>query len=113
MKKYLLWLAIAACVMLGLPWLAKTLVNGPDGMSVVFLLFFAVNPAFSLLIGSFAGANTKTLWSLPILTMILFLIGVWLFFSPGETAFYLYAVAYLVLGFLAMLISALIRKKSA
>lgn len=54
----------------------------------------------------------KHLWSLPIVSAALFLIGTWIFFDMGEMAFILYAVVYLVLGIVAMLISMIIRKKA-
>lgn len=111
-KNIILWLAASAVVMLAFPWLAVTFVKGDAGMAVCFLLFYAVNPLYSVLIGAFAGKDVKHLWSFPIVSAALFLIGTWIFFDMGETAFILYAVAYLVLGIVAMLISMFIRKKT-
>ena len=111
-KNIILWLAVSAVVMLAFPWLAVTFVKGDAGMAVCFLLFYAVNPLYSVLIGAFAGKDVKHLWSFPIVSAALFLIGTWIFFDMGETAFILYAVAYLVLGIVAMLISMFIRKKT-
>ena len=111
-KNIILWLAASAVVMLAFPWLAVTFVKGDAGMAVCFLLFYAVNPLYSVLIGAFAGKDIRPLWSLPVILAVLFLIGTWIFFDMGETAFILYAVVYLVLGIVTMLISMLIRKKS-
>ena len=111
-KNIILWLAASMAVMLAFPWLAVTFVKGDVGMAVCFLLFFAVNPLYSVMIGAFAGKDVKHLWSLPVISAVLFLIGTWLFFDMGETAFILYAVVYLVIGITAMLISRLIRKKT-
>lgn len=111
-KNIILWLAASMAVMLAFPWLAVTFVKGDVGMAVCFLLFFAVNPLYSVMIGAFAGKDVKHLWSLPVISAVLFLIGTWLFFDMGETAFILYAVVYLVIGIMAMLISRLIRKKT-
>ena len=110
-KNIILWLAASAVVMLAFPWLAVTFVKGDAGMAVCFLLFFAVNPLYSVIIGAFAGKDVKHLWSLPVISAVLFLIGTWIFFDMGETAFILYAAVYLVIGIMAMLISMLIRKK--
>ena len=109
-KSIILWLAASAVVMLAFPWLAVTFVKGDAGMAVCFLLFFAVNPLYSVIIGAFAGKDIRHLWSLPVISAVLFLIGTWIFFDMGETAFILYAAVYLVLGIAAMLISMLIRK---
>ena len=98
--------------MLTLPWLVAAFVKGDAGMAVCFLLFFAVNPLYSVLIGAFVGKDIRRLWSLPVISAALFLIGTWVFFDMGETAFILYAAVYLALGIAAMLISMLIRKKT-
>ena len=111
-KNIILWLAASAVVMLAFPWLAVTFVKGDAGMAVCFLLFFAVNLLYSVLIGAFAGKDVKHLWSLPVISAVLFLIGTWIFFDMGETAFILYAAVYLVIGIMAMLISMFIRKKT-
>ena len=110
-KNIILWVAASMAVMLALPWLAVTFVNGDAGMAVCFLLFLAVDPLYSVMIGVFAGKDVKYLWSFPVIAVVLFLIGTWIFFDMGETAFILYAVVYLVLGIVAMLISRVIRKR--
>ena len=111
-KNIIVWVAVSAVVMLVFPWIATTFVKGDAGMAVCFLLFFAVNPLYSVLIGAFAGKGIRHLWSLPVISAVLFLIGTWIFFDMGEPAFILYAAVYLVLGIAAMLISMLIRKKT-
>lgn len=111
-KNIILWVASSAVVMLAFSWLAVTFVKGDAGMAVCFLLLFAVNPLYSVIIGAFAGKDVKHLWSLPVISAVLFLIGTWIFFDMGETAFILYAAVYLVIGIMAMLISMFIRKKT-
>ena len=78
-KNIILWLAVSAVIMLMLPWLAVTFVKGDTGMAVCLLLFYAVNPIYSVVIGAFAGKDVKHLWSLPIISAALFLIGTWIF----------------------------------
>lgn len=67
-KNIILWMAASAVVMLAFPWLAVTFVKGDAGMAVCFLLFFAVNPLYSVLIGAFAGKDIRNLscmrWSI-------------------------------------------------
>ena len=104
------WLVLSVVIMLLLP-LAVTFAKGDEGMAACFILFFAINPIYSVIIGAFAGKNSKQLWHLPVISAVLFLSGTWIFFDMGETAFILYAVIYLVLGVLAMLISMVINKK--
>lgn len=102
------WFVSSAIIMLLLPWAAVTFVKGDGGMAACFILFFVVNPIYSVTAGAFAGRNSKQLWLLPVLSAILFLAGTWILFDMGETAFILYAAVYLLLGYAAMLISAFI-----
>ena len=109
-KNLILWLAVSVVIMLVLPWLSVAFVKGDAGMAVCLLLFYAANPIYSVVIGTIAGKDMKHLWSLPIISAVLFLIGTWVFFDMGETAFILYAVIYLALGIAAMLLSMFIGK---
>ena len=111
-QNIILWLAASAVVMLVFPWLTANFVNGDAGMAVCSLLFFAVDPLYFVITGAFAGKDIRHLWSLPVISAALFLIGTWIFFDMGETAFILYAAVYLALGIATMLISMLIRKKT-
>lgn len=111
MKQFIFWLAASAAVMLVLPWLAVTFVKGDSGMAVCFLLFFALDPLYTIISGACAGRTPKRLWAVPLLTAAFFLTGAWLLFDMGETAFVLYAAVYLALGTVAMLICMFIRAK--
>lgn len=114
-KRTIIPLLIAALVALLLPWLAVTFAKGDNGMAVIFLLFFAVNPITAVLLGVFSGGNVRMAWFQPLLFAALFLLGTWAFFTMAEMAFVLYAAAYLILGYTAMLLTwcAAKRKRSA
>ena len=107
MKKFIIWIFASALLMIGAPFLAVKFA-GDAGMAVCFLLFFVLNPVYSLVCGIFAGADIKRLWALPIITSGLFLAGVWIFFEMGEPDFLIYCGAYLVIGLASMLVRALI-----
>ena len=111
-KKYIMWLILSIVVTILLPWAAVTFVKGDAGMAACFLLFFAVNPLYSIVIGIFAGRNLKEMWSLPVISAVLFLLGAWIFFNMGESAFLMYAGIYLVIGIVAMFVSILISKRA-
>ena len=51
-KSFILGAAVSIIITLVLPWLTVTFVNSDGGMAVCLLLFFAVNPFFSVVIGS-------------------------------------------------------------
>lgn len=109
MKKFIGWIIAAVILMIGFPWLAVTFA-GSAGMAACFILFYAVNPLFCAVCGVFAGKCIKRLWTLPIISAGLFLVGVWLFFEMGEPAFLLYCGSYLMIGIATMLISAMVNR---
>lgn len=111
-NNFILWVIISLVIMLVLPWLAVSFVKGDAGMAVCFILFFAVNPIYSVFLGVFAGKNRKRLWGMPVISAVLFLLGSWIFFNIGERAFILYAGVYLILGIAAMTISMIIHRKA-
>lgn len=104
-------LALSALVMVCLPWLAVTFVQGSGGLAVCLILFFGIDPIMSVAAGLWAGNRMKKLWYLPLANAVLFLAGVWLNFEMGEPYFLIYAGGYLVIGYAVMLIKAVIQKK--
>lgn len=113
MKKLIVMLISTLILMIGCPWLTVTFA-GTAGMAVCFILFFAINPLFSVVCGVFAGKNVKKLWGFPLFNAGMFLVGTWLFFEIGEPAFLMYSGVYFVIGMFAMLVTAwLIKNKVA
>ena len=99
--------------MLVLPMILLKFCAPEAAMSVSMLLFFALNPLTSLLIGLMSGTDIKRLFWLPLLNAALFPL---LFaIAIGEIVFdlYIYSAIYLAVGAVAMGISHLIaaRKK--
>lgn len=103
--KWIGWLIGSAAVMLLLPWAAVTFAPGDAGMAIALLLFFAIDPIYSIILGIFAGKHIKEMWGLPVIAAALFLLGTWISFDPGEGAFFIYAGAYLVIGIVSMMFS--------
>ena len=58
-NNFILWVIISLIVMLALPWLAVSFVKDDAGMAVCFILFFAINPIYSVILGVFAGKKYK------------------------------------------------------
>ena len=105
MKKHIAPLAVIAIIMFGFPWAAITFVPGDAAMAVCFVLFFGVNAMESLYVGIFSGLAVKSRWFLPLVNSAAFLLGVWTVFDWGNPDFQGYAVAYLALSVLTMLIT--------
>lgn len=98
--------------MILLPCLTVNFVKSNAAMAICFILFFAVNPLYSVFLGIYSGKNLKERWTLPLLNSVLFVLGTWIFFDMGEKAFVIYAIAYLIIAALSALLSALISRKS-
>ena len=111
MKKFITWSILSAFLMIGGPWVALQF-PGLDAMGVCFLLFFAINPLFSAVCGAFAGRNISRSWLLPVVVAGLFVAGVWIFLDMGELDFLIYGADYLLIGSVAMLVSALIKRRA-
>ena len=107
-RKPIFWLLMSAAVMVLLPWLTVTLVQSDAGMMVLLILFFAVNPGYSMAAGYYAGKQIRRFWWVPALCAGFFLAGAWLFFEMGELSFLTYAGVYYAIGMEAMLVSRLI-----
>ena len=101
---------ISVLIMLGFPCLAVTLAPADAGMAICLLLFYIVNPIYSVALGCVAGKDIKKFWILPLISTVLFLIGVGIFFTMSEPLFFVYAGAYLVLGMVAMLIASRVNR---
>lgn len=109
MKKLLL--AAALCLLvLFFPPLLSVLFAGTNGMAICFILFFAVNPVFFALLGLFAARSVKTRWYLPVLAAAVYVLSMWVLFTPTETAWLLYAVIYLFIAIAVGLVAALVKK---
>lgn len=95
MKKILL----SVLIMILLSFLAVTFAKGDNGMAICFVLFYVINPLFSIYVGYIADK-----WIYPFINSLLFLLGTWIFFDISEIAFVYYAIVYLLLGLITMLI---------
>ncbi len=111
MKKNCTFIVVSAVIMLFLPWCAVTFVKSDGGMAACFLLFFAINPMASIIIGILSGRNIRASWFHPTVLSILFLFGTWILFDVREFIFY--GVFYFILGCAAMLITSFLVRKRA
>ena len=110
MKQYYKWFLLSAVVMIGLPLAAVALAPAEAGMAICFILFFALDPIYSVFIGYVAGYGKKMIWQLPVVTEILFVLGSWIFFSMGESLFVILAFIYLVMSLGAMLVARMLNR---
>ena len=109
-KHFFLWFAASALLMLLFPWFLVTFVRHDAVFMLCLLLFFYIDPLFSILLGWAAGKDIHRQWFLPILSAAMYVLGGWLFFEMGEPAFLTYGCIYLLLGAFTMLFSHIIHK---
>ena len=103
----------ALCLTFGIMFIPAWLIAsfaGMNGMALCFILFYAVNPVYSVGLGVWSGMDIKEMWSMPMFSAMIYLLSMWMLFDVGELAFVWYAIGYLLLGLLAMGITALIIK---
>ena len=103
MNKTLKLIILTVLVMVVLPWVIVVGAKA-EAMGLVFLLFYAGYPLYSVFIGWRAGKDIKKRWFLPILSAGVFLLGALLIFTHEEMMFYKFALVYLVIGILVMFI---------
>ena len=107
-RKPVFWLLSAAGVMLLLPWVVVTCIGPDAAMTAVLVLFFSVDPLYSMAAGYYAGKQIRRLWWVPAFSAGAYLAGAWLFLEAGEPAFWTYAGIYFAVGMEAMFVSRLI-----
>ena len=111
--KNVIWYFLSFIVMLVFPFLAVHFVKGDNGMAVFFILFYVLNPMYSIISGIVAGINRKSLRTLPLINTILFLIGSVCIVGSTDWSFSYFALAYLLIGYFFISIGMYINKKSS
>lgn len=107
----MIWTGITIVIMFFLPFVVAKLASECAGMALCMMLFLVINPLYSIILGIISGKNIKKLWHFPIISVVAFLAGVWLFFGIQEPWFLVYATIYLCIGIISMLITNYIKQK--
>lgn len=111
-KAMILWLTISVVIMIALPLVVAKLASECSGMALCMILFYIVNPIYSVILGFRCGKDIRRMWNLPLVSSIAFLAGTWLFFDIKEVWFIIYASVYLIIGWTAMGISKYLNKRN-
>ena len=101
-KTKYVWLGVTVAVMFFLPFAVARLASECAGMALCMLLFFVINPLYSAILGFICGKHVREMWSLPLMSAVAFLGGVWIFFDWGEVWFIAYAAVYLLISCFTM-----------
>lgn len=92
-------------------FLAVQFASASAGMAVCLLLFYVVNPVFSVVLGIYSGLNIKKLCYMPSFFSFLYILSVYIVLDTKDSAFLFYAGAYFLFGTTAMLFTFLIKHK--
>lgn len=104
-KRIITAISVMLVVLLIAPLVVLNFANPMDGMGWMFLLFFGVNPVASIFVGILSGASVKKLWWTSLLFGIIFLLCCWFALQEIVLDLVVYAVIYLLLGMIAMLVT--------
>ena len=108
-KRIVRLLSITIISMLIIPIITINTVKADAGMLVTLMLFFAVYPVISVVIGIISGEDVKHFWFSPAFIAVLF----WVFsLFTYKTAFpVLYSILYFLLCLISMLMASFIKKR--
>ena len=105
------WLGTSALLMLLIPGLSRIFIHSHWLTGIAMLLMLLIYPIDFLILGIFAGLNAEKRWWLPFPTAVLFLIGMRVSFQWWFSASLGFALPYLALAMVVMLITMLIRDR--
>ena len=108
-KRIILILSLIILTMLIIPLITVNTVKGGAGMFICLLLFFAVYPVVSVVVGIISAKAVKYLWFTPFLTALSFRAFA---FCTYKTAFpFIYSAFYFIICSLSILVNWLITRK--
>ena len=109
-KKILISAITVVAVFLVLPVLVLNLAKAEQGLPLILILFFVINPITEIFISIIAGTNLSKLWWISVLAPLYFP----LFFSLATLDLvldlFVYSAVYLAIGITTMLIVFFIKK---
>ena len=110
MKTLSCWFIGSLVLFFGLPFISLKM-ESLDGLGFILLLFFVINPLFFAIFGVYSGLKTKKRWYLPLIAVIFNLLGVWVTLDFGNLDFLVYCEYYIVISYVAMAITTIIKRK--
>ena len=110
-KKIIFSFIIMFIVLLILPFICVKTVKPHEFMGLMILLFFIINPITSAIINSIIGKDIKKMWWMPIMFCIIFLLSYWLVLEEIILDLMFYAIIYLIIGIVFMLLSFFIARR--
>lgn len=110
LHKIILFFVLHISLMLLLPFLIVKLAPASAGMGICMILFFAVYPIFSMVLGFVATKDIKLLGLLPLVNAICFPLLFSMAMGEMIAELYVYAGIYAFLGYAVLLLTLIIKK---
>ena len=110
--KILLAIGVIILIMLVFPLIVVNFGDEVEIIICIFILVWAINPLAAIGLGILAGTDIKKSWWIIVLFAVAFPLLYWISLKEFIIEVYIYSVGYFILGAIAMLITALIKKKS-
>lgn len=108
--KILLFFVLNIVITLLVPFLAVKIVPADGGMAICMILFFAVYPIMSIILGALTSRDVKYLWWMPLLAAFSFPLLFSIAMGGMIEELFVYSFIYLFLGYAAMALLLLIKK---
>ena len=108
--KIILFFTSTLIITFVLPALILNIANGDSAMGLCFILFFAVFPISSALVGISAAGDLKRLFWLPLAFALLFPLMFSLAIRDMVWDLYVYSAAYVLIGYIATTVAYFIKK---
>lgn len=110
-KHPLIFSTLTAAVCMFLIPIGLTVMPADALMPFAFLFLYVMAPVWSLVAGVWASSDVHRMWSLPLISAGLAVLGCWTAFSWGNTDFLILAAIYAAIGYGTMGIAFLIQKR--
>lgn len=110
MRKIIYTVIFMFAILFLLPLIIVSVSSVDAGLALCLSLFFIVNPLTAVACGIYSGLDIKKMWFVPIIFALVFLLSTSIIFAMGEFVFVVYSGAYLLIGFIAMLATYLIKR---
>ena len=110
-KKIIIAASAIITFMLLLPVAVDLLADSLSTMGYWLLSFFAINPAVAIALGIMAGSDVRALWWLPLVAPAVFPLLFAVAIGELVADLYIYSAIYLLLGYAAELVAAILFKR--
>jgi len=109
-KKVIFVTIFMILILLVLPLISINVIEPLSGMGLIIMSFFIINPIASVIISVLMCKEIKRVWFLPLVFGILFLVSYWIVLNEVIYDLWVYAIFYVILGYITMIIGWLVKR---